>query len=108
MEYRKCKPVKKLRGNNRGETLVEVIISFTIFLLILGGIVYIVKSSTSMSTEAKVKSQVIEDGATKVEAGESTKKDSGTMVIEIGGETITTKIDIKSMDPFVYFAPEGG
>ena len=110
MGDRKHQPIKKLAQNEKGEMLVETIVSFVIFLIALVAITALIRSATAMNGKAAEKSGKIEDAAVKVEQSQSdAAPGKGTMAIEFAdGAKAALAIDIKAADPFVYFEPSSG
>ncbi|MCC2865976.1 type II secretion system GspH family protein [Anaerovorax odorimutans] len=103
MGNRKRQPIKQIRMNKKGETLVETIVSFVIVIIALGAITALISSATTMNRKAQEKSDKIEAAATKVEQNAGQDEAEGTLDVSIGGQIVAMEIKVKSADLFTYF-----
>ena len=110
------KEMQKRRRNTRGESLVEVIVSFSIVLLTLVTITAVVQLSIRLNNRAILRSEAMETAATRIEAGEYDAGQSQAATIGIQLEAgdpdpIVWNVNLHRADMFCYFAPvntEGG
>lgn len=95
--------------NEKGETLVETIVSFVIVLIALAAITSMIRSSTAMNVKAKENSDKIEKAAVRVEQSDGESAGSSKMRIDFGdGAPVVIDLDVKKAEPFIFFIPTSG
>lgn len=104
MGNRKRQPIKQIRMNKKGETLVETIVSFVIVIIALAAITALISSATTMNRKAQEKSDAIETAATKVEQNAGADQGDGALTLTIGGKPVEMAIKVKDADLFTYFS----
>ena len=105
----KCKSIKNIICNKKGETLVETIVSFAIFLIALAAVTLLIRSATAMNMKAADKSSKIEEAAVIVENDTAKEAKPGSLSITFtDGSSVREEISIKDADPFTYFSLGGG
>lgn len=94
------------RRNNRlnsGEALVEVIVSFSVVLVLLFAVTTMIRAASAMSGRAFQKGIELERAATAAELGNGTTLGEGTVEITVEGRVITVPIWVKESGPLKYF-----
>lgn len=107
MGKRRCQSIERMTGNKKGETLVETIVSFAIFLIALAAVTLLIRSATAMNVKASEKSSKIEAAAVIVENDSGEEQQKGSMKFNFDDKSVDINISIKDADPFTYFSYGG-
>jgi len=98
--------LKKLK-EKKGELLIESVVSFIIFIVVLAGVTAVVMTSVNMNKEAGTNAAKLEKEIKAAENDTVTGGTGGIMTINIGGKKILQKIKIKKQESLVYFGGNG-
>jgi hypothetical protein len=106
MDTGKHKVIKKISGNKNGEILIESIVSFIIFIIVLIGVTALVLSSANMNKEADISNRDLENEIKAAENDTAPITGTGTMTIVFDGNTFYENINIKKQTAITYFSPK--
>ena len=100
-----AKKVIAVIGNNRGESLLEGIISIFVFSTLMVAVALLIMLSFSITSNATEMANVRQNEANEALAGRSAVTDAGTIEFEIDGNTINFDITIFQTGSFIAFEP---
>ena len=106
MDTGRHKIIKRISGNKKGEILIESIVSFIIFIIVLIGVTAFVLSSVNMNKEADISNRDLENEIKAAENDTAPVTGTGTMTIVFDGNTFYENINIKKQTAITYFSPK--
>jgi len=95
--------------NNRGESIMEVLVSFMIFAILLTTAVAIVRSALVITGEQIARATTAQGVVNELVLDDSELNDAGVIAFSIGGTSVySTHSIVYADDDFVVFRPDGG
>ncbi|MEG0918724.1 MAG: hypothetical protein RR967_02390 [Anaerovoracaceae bacterium] len=97
----------KILKNQKGELLIESIVSFVILIIALTIVTAIVLKSQDMNLKANQKVSDIETAITKIEKGEAKTNETLEVVnINVQGKTFSQKVRVGNENSIDFFLAE--
>lgn len=104
MDASKTKVKFNRRLKNKGETLVEIVVTFVLVFIVMNVVTLVVKSSTSINIKAAEKAESIETASTAIEKGyHMGNKEDGVLTISLPSQDVNVTITVEEEEPLTYF-----